>query len=436
MPDATLHPDSVHLLFRAVGKNGTMSISPLPAVADRQSWLRWAALGLGTGAAVSSVVAGATSALAAHFAREVVTPRKRDENLQILAVIGTGESMQVILPANEDTTVEGTYSLHFDGGRGHARIGAIRSYVPREGTVQREVEAVYAGDIRSAVRGWWGGAVYPSPSAMGFADESVKVPVAEGDAPAWLVRAEGPATTWAIMVHGRGVQRSEGLRAVRTARELGMASLLISYRNDGEAPFAPDGRYGLGMTEWQDVEAAMQYAFANGAQDVVLFGWSMGGAICLQAADASRFRTRIRAIVLDGPVIDWMNVLTHQAELNRIPAPAGRLGQWLISNSFGRVVTGLSTPVDLKSMDWVSRADQLTIPTLILHSEDDEFVPVGPSAELAERNPAFVTFERFHRARHTKEWNVDPERWHSVTASWLQQQVFGRNAPSRGLRRF
>ncbi|WP_299165736.1 S9 family peptidase [uncultured Arthrobacter sp.] len=408
-----------------------MPLSSPPAVADRQSWFRWAALGLGAGAAASSVIAGATSALAAHFAKEVVTPRKREENLEILAVVQTGEGMEVILPANEDTTVEGIYSLYFDEGRGHARIGSIRSFVPREGTVQRTVETVYSGDLRSAVRGWWSGAVYPIPSALGFADEPVDVPVAGGTAPAWLVRAESPSATWAIMVHGRGVQRSEGLRAVRTAREVGMTSLLVSYRNDGEAPFAADGRYGLGMTEWQDIEAAMEYAFRSGAHDVVLFGWSMGGAICLQAADSSRYRTKIRALVLDGPVIDWMDVLTHQAELNRIPAPAGRLGQWLISNSFGRLVTGLSTPVDLKSMDWVTRADQLTVPVLILHSEDDEFVPVGPSAELAERNPVFVTFERFYRARHTKEWNVDPERWHSVTADWLRLKVFDRVEPKR-----
>lgn len=393
-------------------------------------WLKWTALGIGAGAAVASSAAGAVSGLAVYFARQIVTPsRGRDENLDILAVVGSAGSRTVILPANEDTIIEGKYSLHFDQGRGHARIGAIRSYVPREGTVEREVESVYSGDLAAATRGWWGGAVYPAPSAMGFADEEVLIPVEGGSAPAWLVRAEAPATTWAVMVHGRGASRAEALRALRPARRLGMTSLVLSYRNDGEAPSAPDGRYGLGMTEWHDVDAAIDYAVSHGARDVVLFGWSMGGAIVLQTADLSRHRRRICALVLDGPVINWIEVLAHHAELNRIPAPVGRLGQYLLASQRARRITGLAAPLDLKSMDWIARAEQLTLPTLLLHSEDDEFVPIGPSAELAAKNPAFVTLERFQRARHTKEWNLDPERWESVVERWLDANVFGRTLP-------
>ncbi len=383
-------------------------------------WVRWAALGVGLGAAVASSAAAATSALGAHFARQVVIPaRTREENLQILAVVSRAGAEQVILPANEDTTIDGTYSLYFDQGRGHARIGAISSYVPREGTVQREIEHVYSGDIHQATRGWWSGSVYERPSSLGFADEQVDVPVAGGSAPAWLIRAEADAGVWAVMVHGRGAQRSECLRAVRAARSLGMACLIVSYRNDGEAPQAVDGRYGLGMTEWRDVDAALDYAVARGAREIVLFGWSMGGAIALQTADLSRHRRRISALVLDGPVVNWVEVLAYHAELNRIPAPAGRLGQWLLSNSVAKRVTGLAAPLDLKSMDWIARSGQITTPTLILHSEDDEYVPVGPSAELAELNPEFVTFVRFHRARHTKEWNVDPRHWDESVTNWL-----------------
>lgn len=409
-----------------------MATSAAPATGPTRvpapSWVKWTGVGIGIGAAAGSLAAAVTSGAATYFARRVVTPLPtRAEDQEILAVISAGAEQQVILRANDDTVVPGRYSLFFDGGRGHAVVGAVRSYVPREGTVLRVVERVYSGDLSAARRGYWSGAVYADPAAVGLAEEEVQLALENGSAPAWLVRAENDAQndaeTWAIMVHGRGASRMEGLRAVRPARDLGMTSLVISYRNDGEAPAAEDGRYGLGMTEWRDVDAAIEYALANGAADVVLFGWSMGGAICLQTVDRSRHRQRIRALVLDAPVVDWVDVLAHQAELNRIPSVAGRLGQLLISHPLGRRLTGLAAPLDLKSMDWVTRAEELRTPTLIVHSVDDEFVPYGPSQELALRNPQIVTFVPFHGALHTKEWNVDPQRWETVVTSWLAPRL-------------
>ncbi|KRE78835.1 lipase [Arthrobacter sp. Soil763] len=390
---------------------------------------------LGGGAAASLLAAG-SSALALYFARRVITPvRVREEDQEILAVIRDGRRQQVILKATMDSTVEGVYGLFFDGGRGHARLGRVVSYSPSEQTVLREVEAVYSGDLTSARRGYWSGAVHPDPAALGLPYEDVQIEVDGGTAPAWFVPAapsDGkPAPNiWAIMVHGRGATRQEGLRAVRVARDQGLSSLLISYRNDGLAPSAEDGRYGLGSTEWRDVESAIGYALDHGATEVVLFGWSMGGAICLQTADLSRYHHLIRAMVLDAPVIDWVNVLAHHAQLNRIPSAVGRYGQLMMSHPLGRRLTGLAAPVDLKAMDWVSRAVELRTPTLILHSVDDEYVPYGPSAALAEKNPEMVTFEAFATARHTKEWNVEPERWESLVSAWLRQQLAPRPTPA------
>ena len=140
---------------------------------------------------------------------------------------------------------------HRPGRQDHVLLAA------RKRTVLREVEQVYSGDLAAA--GAAGGAVPRTPTRPPrAAGEDVQIEVDGGTAPAWLVRAESEAGTWAIMVHGRGASRQEGLRAVRAARELGLSSLLISYRNDGLAPSAPDGRYGLGSTEWRDVEAAIE----------------------------------------------------------------------------------------------------------------------------------------------------------------------------------
>ena len=440
-----------------------VAVAPAPAASLTRN-AKWAAAGIAGGGAAAGLLAAGSSALALYFARRVVTPvRVREEDQEVLAVIRDGGGKpQVILKATPDAVVDGVYGLFFDGGRGHARIGRIVSYSPAEQTVLREVEAVYGGDLSQVRRAYWSGAVHPDPAALGLPAEDVEIEVDGGTAPAWLVRpapavdapavdapalddpaaapaaGEAPAApgatapssdVWAIMVHGRGASRQEGLRAVRVARDLGLTSLLITYRNDGQAPSAPDGRYGLGWTEWRDVEAAIGYALEHGAREVVLFGWSMGGAISLQTADLSRYHHLIRAMVLDAPVINWVDVLAHHAQLNRIPSGIGRYGQLMMSHPLGRRLTGLAAPVDLKAMDWVSRAVELRTPTLIIHSVDDEYVPYGPSAVLAEKNPEMVTFESFTTARHTKEWNVDPERWEALVTAWLGQQLAPRSTP-------
>lgn len=394
------------------------------------TWLKWTLLGVGAGTTAVATVVTATSGLGAYFARKVVTPEKyRVEDLPILAVIPDGPRLQIVLPATTETTVEGTFAVYFDDGAAHATVGRIISYVPREGSVTRDVLSVSGGNLRRATRGRWSGAIYSSPEQLGLDYENVTIELPDGPAPAWLIPAREPVATWAIMVHGRGASRSEGLRAVGSAQRLGMTSLLMSYRNDGDAPAAVDGRYGLGVTEWRDVEAAIDFAVNRGAKNVVLFGYSMGGAIALQAADLSRNRNRILGLVLDAPVINWINVLAHQAQVNKIPEPVGRFGQLLLSHPLGHRITGLASPVDLKTMNWVNRAVELRTPTLIVHSIDDDFVPYEPTAELAKRNPEMVTFEPFSKARHTLEWNVDRDRWENVVESWLRPRLGRHDLP-------
>jgi pimeloyl-ACP methyl ester carboxylesterase len=436
--DSSFRPGT-ELLRHVVSRDGKHQGQDLLAGKGQQGGTmsvraKWTLGGVVAGGSAAALLAAGSSALALYFARRVLTPaRARVADQEVLAVIRPSGGLQVILAATPETTQDGVYSLFFDGGNGHARIGRIVSYSPAERTVLRDVEAVYQGKLETARRGWWGGAVYPDPSAVGLASEDVAIEVEGGTAPAWLIPAEPDAETWAVLVHGRGATRQESLRAARTVHELGLPALLISYRNDGLAPSAPDGRYGLGSTEWRDVEAAIAYALAHGAKDVVLFGWSMGGAICLQTADLSRYRNVIRAMVLDAPVIDWVNVLAHHAELNRIPSAVGRYGQLMMGHRLGRRLTGLAAPVDLKSMDWVSRAVELRTHTLIVHSVDDEYVPYRPSALLAEKNPEMVTFEAFEKARHAKEWNADPDRWESLVKAWLQRQLAPRVNPGQGV---
>ena len=126
------------------------------------------------------------------------------------------------------------------------------------------------------------------------------------------------------MVHGWGGRRPECLRAVETFHRAGYTCLIISYRNDGEAPDSADGRYGLGDTEWQDVESALLFAEEHGATSVVLAGWSMGGAIALQTVLRSEHAASVHGLVLDSPAVDWHDILAFQGTLNRLPDPITR----------------------------------------------------------------------------------------------------------------
>ncbi len=145
----------------------------------------------------------------------------------------------------------------------------------------------------------------------------------------------------------------------------------------------------------------------------------MGGAVSLQTVHRSVLSRFVRGLVLIGPVVDWMDVLRHQAQAHRLPHIAGKLGRWLIESPWGKIITGLASPVDLRRLDWVTRSADLTHPTLILHSDDDDFVPIGPSIRLAEKKRQLVSLVRFQHARHTREWNVDPERFESAIVTWL-----------------
>ena len=370
-----------------------------------------AALGVAATTLATSLAAGA---VAVTMARRIVTPPvNRDEDLRILSV----SDATITLSVSEDSLTPGQYSLWFNRNTGHARVGEILDST--KDTVTRTLQNVDFGDITRARRARMSSWYFLRPRDLGYAYESVDVETPLGVAPAWYIPAAEESTRWVIQVHGRAVRRSETLRAVTVFRDAGYNSLLVSYRNDGDAPRTADNRYALGSSEWQDVEAAIQYAIDRGATNVVLMGWSMGGATVLQTATRSSLAGIIRGIVLDSPVIDWVSVLEHQGAVARVPGFIGRAAIRLLGEARGGVFTGLGEPIDLSMLDFVRRADDLRWPILLMHSDGDGYVPSAPSRALADARPDIVTFVPFDTALHVRLWNYDAVKWTAAIQSWL-----------------
>ncbi len=386
----------------------------------RRAALRLLLGGVALGAGTAALAAAGVSAAATYFARRVVSPSR--ERLDDVEVLGVGDGT-VTLRACPETLSPGRFGLWLDAGACHARLGPVVDHDEQARTVTRQLLGVDSGRLRAGPARWNQYFFAGTPaSALGLQYADVEIDTPLGGMPAWAVPASASAPvrdTWAILVHGRGASREECLRALPVLHRLGFPALVVSYRNDVDAARSGRGRYHLGEAEWVDVEAAVLYAAEQGARDVVLVGWSMGGAIAMQTMSRSWTADRVRAVVLDAPVLDWRDVLDHHARVNRVPGRIGRLSQAVLEHPHGRRLAGIEAPVPLDRFDWVARAAELRVPTLLLHSEDDEFVPAGPSRRFAEQRPDLVTFVPSRGARHTQEWNLDPQAWDTAVARFL-----------------
>lgn len=374
----------------------------------------------------------ATLGIAAYALRRLLTPeRDRPDNVDVLEV-GTDT---VVLGATVDTTTPGRYGLWLDRGTGHARLGEIISRDEEAGTVTRVLDGVDRGKFRPGPARWNGYYYGGDPSSsLGLPFEHVRIAGPVGNLPAWVVPAPSPQPgagdaehpggdgekRWAVLVHGRGALRSECLRAIPVLHRLGWTCLVAAYRNDEDGPSSGDNRYALGLSEWADVDAALEWATSRGAERIALVGWSMGGAIALQTLDRSHYAHLVSHVILDGPVVDWGVVIRHHIRLGGLPDLIAHVAPYVLRSSGARHLLGIESPLDVSQTDWTGRAQELRHQTLLIHSVDDTFVPADASIALAQARPDMVRYVRWSTARHTKEWNTDPERWEAEVARFLR----------------
>jgi uncharacterized protein len=250
------------------------------------------------------------------------------------------------------------------------------------------------------------------PSAIGLPFISVSIETRLGAAPAWLV--PGPNNLWCIFVHGWRATREEALRALLLTHEVGLSSLVITYRNDEEAPASEDRRFHWGETEWEDVEAAVRYAQQHGARRFVLYGYSMGGSTVLSFLERSAEASNVVGVILDAPVAHFNATIDHhgrQGWLGYLPDQLSDLAQAIASERFD---------IDWNELDYLSRV-RAGQPLLLFHGTEDKQTPISISEALAERWAGEVTYVRVEHAQHVGSWNVDPEAYSEAVRRFLQE---------------
>ena len=362
-------------------------------------------------AATTAIAVGAAGVVAGRFASDAALkappggPLPTEPRLTVHALAAG----QVTLTRDLASLRPGTYGLTGDGS--HAVVGSVLNTAPHSAdTVVRRLERVTRGTLEAGDKAWLTPNLYVGDpgTALGFDHTDIEVPGELGSLPAWLV--PGARETWVITVHGLGTTREHPMNVMEFLSRYHFPVLDLAYRGDQGAPSPPDGLNHLGETEWRDVDAAVRHAVRQGAERVVLHGWSTGATMALRTAAQSELRGRIAGLILDSPVLNWEATLRALASARHTP---GALLPLAVRAAQGR--TGLYG----ERFQTVVDPDRLQVPVLIFHGPDDTIAPWGSSRRLAQRRADLVTLDTVPNAPHGAMWNPDPEAYEEAMRRFL-----------------
>lgn len=188
------------------------------------------------------------------------------------------------------------------------------------------------------------------PGDFGVAHDDVWLVAEDGvKTQAWWMPVEG-ARTAVVSFHGNAGTMGDRLPHLTQLRSLGASVLAAEYRGYGESEGAPSEE-GLAA----DARAAAAWVREHHAGALVVHGRSLGGAVGIRLADD---------VAVDGLIVEsTFTSLGAMAERTGIPLAA-------------RLVV-----YEFASQQRMGRID---VPTLVVHGDADELIPVAMGKALTE----------------------------------------------------
>ncbi|CAN5652502.1 alpha/beta hydrolase [soil metagenome] len=218
-----------------------------------------------------------------------------------------------------------------------------------------------------------------TPASVGLEYTEVEIRSTDGvSLRSWWVPVEGSSLA-AVLVPGWGGYKFDEhlLQTVPVYHGAGYSVLLLDLRAQGESGGA---RRTLGYREVRDVRGALAWLRRQGyaPDQVVLHGWSMGGATALRAAPG----TGVAAVVEEAGYADLPRLLKGEipdfVRFGRLLRPAILLA--------GRLFPDFD-PWDVVPKKEAAKLSDEGVPLFIIHSIEDDIVPYEQASMLAAAYP-------------------------------------------------
>jgi len=195
--------------------------------------------------------------------------------------------------------------------------------------------------------------------------------------------------------------------AFRTGQNL----LLIDERAHGRS----EGRtITFGIKERQDLLCWVEYAVNRFGADVkiLLYGVSMGGATVVMASELD-LPSNVKGIIADCPYSSPMDVILSMGK--KWGYPAALIKPFVILGA--KIYGGF----DVRETSGAQAAKHAKSPILIIHGEDDTFVPPEMSQAIQDANPEMVTRHTFPGAYHALSYMVDTTRYQRLVQEFMEK---------------
>ncbi|MFC0213152.1 alpha/beta hydrolase [Paenibacillus chartarius] len=259
--------------------------------------------------------------------------------------------------------------------------------------------------------------VTASPSDMDLSYSCVRFPSRGGEETLdgwWIPAAAGtkPKAT-VIFSHGyAGNRLEEGLPALALAAALVKADcnvLMYDFRNSGQSTGTLTS---VGYHEHKDVLGAVDWALQQGADRIVLLGFSMGATSSLLAAAKE---PAVAAVIADSPFSHLTRYLRRNLPVwTRLPNfPFTPLILTILP-----LLTG-TKPDEVDAEAAVERI--YPRPVLFVHSERDGAIPSSNSAELAARHPDRFELWLTDDGTHVGSYRADPDAYTKRILAFLER---------------
>ena len=214
-----------------------------------------------------------------------------------------------------------------------------------------------------------------------------------------------------IGFHGyRGNAVRDFCGGVNISFSLGHNVLLVDQRAQGKS----EGHtMTFGIKERYDCLHWIAYANKRFGEntEITLYGVSMGAATVLMASGLE-LPGNVRRVIADSPYSSPRKIIETVCGYLHIPP---KLAYPVIS--FGALLFGRFRLSDETAAGAVRRA---RIPILIIHGEDDRFVPCEMSEEIAFANPRLVHRETFPLAGHGISYLQDKKRYEEIVREFMK----------------